>query len=139
MNQTEFRAWNKKTKEMWNAKELMEYPMLIKPDGSGFGYRSNVCSAYDEDFSYMIPMQYTGLLDKLGEKIFVGDIVEMYFFGGGPIPGRIKTPVFLDEGIFAVMKMNNEIISLREAIRISNKTKKGLKIIGNIYQDSIKN
>lgn len=85
--------------------------------------------------SYAVAMQFTGLLDRLGKEIYEGDIVKMYIFDNSLIPLEIITSVSFYEGTFTVIKMNEEPLSLRDSIFLSNKTKQGIEIIGNVYSN----
>jgi uncharacterized phage protein (TIGR01671 family) len=84
-------------------------------------------------FNYEL-MQYTGLKDKNGKEIFEGDIVKHTFQQTVPVNGSFNAPVFFYEGGFAIGIINSEPLTLREAIKISNKAD-GLEVIGNIYQN----
>lgn len=113
-----FRAWDKISQKMkdWDYIQL----------NCSFGWLFE---------SYAVAMQFTGLLDRLGKEIYEGDIVKMYIFDNSLIPLEIITSVSFYEGTFTVIKMNEEPLSLRDSIFLSNKTKQGIEIIGNVYSN----
>lgn len=134
MREIKFRAWNKEKKEFSRNQSEVRLENnsegvfhLHQKDGKVFGYYMNC--------GHIEISQFTGLLDKNGKEIYEGDILKMYIFDTSPIPLEIVTSVSFHEGTFTVLKMNNEPVSLRDAIVISNKTKQGVEIIGNIYEN----
>ena len=69
MREISFRAWDKATKRMISWNQILNN--LIE----GRNVVSRIYDPLNND-KLLIPMQFTGLLDKNGKKIFEGDIVK---------------------------------------------------------------
>jgi hypothetical protein len=105
MTQTKFRAWDKRFLEMTHWDKLRSEPLYI----------------LDTDNSKVF-MQYTGLLDKNGKEIYVGDLLKISM--GGDIQNNP----------YEVENMWDIRIGMENAdpyMRIDQET----EIIGNIYQN----
>jgi len=72
MRAIEFRAWHKESKKMFYL-DSEQYGFNFKANGQ-WGYCDYVCQCVYVTHKTGVLMQFTGLLDKNGKKIFEGDI-----------------------------------------------------------------
>jgi uncharacterized phage protein (TIGR01671 family) len=120
MREIKFRAWNKE-------KDIMYYPKIGNP----------IVGVYDEEpLEHYILMQYTGLKDKNGKRIYEGDIVKFRTerFGtgvSGEVTG-IKKIVF--ENCYYNLEGCNVTCDNLESPQLSHMKEEELEVIGNVYE-----
>lgn len=120
-----FRGWHPQLKRMFSAEEMGQDQLTLLTDGRGF---INVSGA-DIRLSQlvpMIPMQYTGLLDKNGKEIYEGDILKYVLPGlesDDPSTEYIEPVVFKD-GCFNVEGHTPVYVT----------TDWDCEVLGNIYE-----
>lgn len=107
----EFRFWDGDNKKMYDWSWSREYQVehVFEPDVSGW----NV-------------MQFTGLLDSTGMKIWEGDLVE-------DVEGTVYEIIWSDDGLFTtrqVVKDKRSITPLGVWLR---ETK--LRVVGNVFEN----
>lgn len=117
MRKIKYRAWLVNAQRMINVQEINFYVKTISYIEDD--YESLEQSWEDEDLDNAILMQSTGVKDKNGVEIFEGDIVETP-------PYKSKYLVDYVDGSHVGR------IDYRKYITLY----KGLKVIGNIYENS---
>ncbi|MBC1378070.1 hypothetical protein HB795_14905 [Listeria welshimeri] len=117
MRVIEFRAWDKEVKEMDYNPSVIEI-WQNKPINEQFRLESE---------EKLVWMQYTGLKDKNGKKIFEGDIVDISVYDRldwSSIKGKV---VFLN-GAWLVEDVGHFAITLQSETN-------EIEIIGNVYEN----
>ncbi|EAD3234523.1 hypothetical protein EAT10_14420 [Listeria monocytogenes] len=117
MREIEFRAWDKEVKEMDYNPSVIEI-WQNKPINEQFRLESE---------EKLVWMQYTGLKDKNGNKIFEGDIVDISVYDRldwSSIKGKV---VFLN-GAWLVEDVGHFAITLQSETN-------EIEIIGNVHEN----
>jgi uncharacterized phage protein (TIGR01671 family) len=73
MREIKFRAWDKETQSILNSNEGSNFDIEVNAQG-------DLIFMAKDNFRKVIPMQFTGLLDKNGKEIYEGDIVKGIHF-----------------------------------------------------------
>lgn len=127
MRPIEFRAWNKKTKKMIDLKKAT--PLAV-------GSFDGIFIPFHDDLEIM---QFTGMLDRNGKKIFEGDIVEVDFYS--PKLPEILTVVFSGPYKYAAFGITGKrnIDKMGDGAdpvwdTFNERYCKHLKVLGNIYE-----
>ena len=126
MREIKFRAWDRRTNEMYYPKALVTETLK---------YDNSTMAVADLDYGYEIQetindplMEYTGLVDKNGTEIYEGDIVSLVE----------DTNFFIVEWNTAHACFTLKEISILTYYRNFNNIvdKFNLEIVGNIYENS---
>lgn len=117
----EFRAWHTIGHKMFTAEEMAEDQLTLLPTGR-FINVSGVSTKLSQIIEDMIPLQYTGLRDKAGKKIYEADILENVF-------RFVVTWDILRAKFY--LKSTNDLDTQKWTMTHSRK----MKIIGNIYEN----
>jgi uncharacterized phage protein (TIGR01671 family) len=132
MRPIKFRAWEPDEKAkgggtMWEVREL-------EWDAGGIaGAYLGLHSAETDSF---ILMQFTGLHDKNGRKIYEGDVVRHEYYLADEEHGTAKeTEEIIYAGDSFGFKRGDEVLPLHECMSLEDGTAKALEIIGNIYEN----
>ena len=147
MQVIKFRGWDTSRKIMYSAEELSSDDVTINVAGKGFINVHGKGPKYSELFTHIIPLQFTGLLDKTGKEIFKGDLLKS--------EGKTKTQplnfdkevndpwweiseVVFKDGIFGhiIRAQNNSYFGeLPSSFRAIFKADSYKEVIGNIYEN----
>lgn len=133
MQETKFRAWLKNEKKMVKVSELRDIDTDIKSDQNVIYFDFEKQEYCNKGFDEVELMQYTGLKDKNGKKIFDGDIVQECSgdFDIGVVEYDEFYVGFMLKFYYPGVKEAYEV-PLSNYLTISSPL---LKIIGNIYNN----
>lgn len=122
---TKFRAWHFGLKRMFSAEEMTEDQMALLPDGH-FANIDADDTRLSKIYSHeeMLPLQFTGLLDKTNKEIYEGDVLQYDRDARLEYP---KTMIF-EDGRF-VLKGTDE----RRRWDITGYSE--YTVIGNVYEN----
>lgn len=120
MREIKFRAWDSRSKAMFNVDVLAISPCAWScPD---YGTRG-VSLAYQPNIEVM---QFTGLRDRHGKEIYEGDILRYW----NPSVGSIIRPIVFKWGGFGI-----EGLAKGTHIYFGNLPEEEIEVIGNIYEN----
>lgn len=74
MKVLKFKGWNTQNKVMYSAEELGKDELQIHPNGQGFFNASGVNQKLSQYYPHIIPLQFTGNIDRNGVEIYESDI-----------------------------------------------------------------
>ena len=115
----EFRLFNTKTRTIVNYMNCM-----ITLDGEVQSFDKDYCIQGTDNNKYLIPMEYTGINDNTGKKIYEGDIVQRTSMSPGGID--LRGVVELLEGSWWLASGADSEMLFTEIDR--------LEIVGNRYE-----
>lgn len=140
MREIKFRAWDPKYKEMIEDIHIApEYDWLVLSDNDALAERDNRDRSLEEEY---VLMQYTGLKDRNGKKIYPQDIIKWDGgFRNNPLIGEVVEewgsvgPCAGPNMIHYIIKLPPDICH-KEPHSFHNTWKLDeMEVIGNIYEN----
>lgn len=133
-----FRIWNKKEKRMLEDIHICpQYGWLVMSDNDEL---SEICGRVPEDD--LIWMQYTGLTDKNGKKIFEGDICQGNEYSNEDNLfvikyGKYKTDDWKEKYVSNTYQFGwyAEFINTKKQVHLVSPN--GIEVIGNIFDKEV--
>ena len=117
MREIKFRAWDT-YKKIWTEYKIHEGIVFFLDKNTGVWV-----GKYDEGYKEFDLMQYTGLKDMKGKKIYEGDIVTLH-------NDKYKVIFNTEEARFVLREDEFEL-----EIPFTNNNSKKMEIVGNIYEN----
>lgn len=144
MNEINFRAWDKKNEVMHSYDIDNDATFVILPDGDVCqagtsvegGTGEHVWAVCEESNENFILMQFTGLKDKNGKKIYKGDYLL--------VNGVHRLEVIFAYGAFKYFETAPMFSTkfgdgwLHELATMGSDTLKNVEVCGNIYEEATK-
>ena len=132
MKEVEFRAWDKEEKKMYHNVGLVGTLIILEHEQKGYDFCELDLTLYDQlDNKYHL-MQYTGIKDTSGVKIFEGDMVRI-FVPDDPEAKEYISTVFELEGALVVKMVGYDIYTDDHCVGWVPEDHR-LEVIGNIYE-----
>ncbi|MED2933454.1 YopX family protein [Bacillus wiedmannii] len=126
MKEVEFRAWDLKDKRMYHNVGIVGTLIILEHEQSGYEFCELELKSYDHIDNNYVLMQYTGIRDTEGTKIFDGDIVKNAFGEKYRIVWDEKRCQFI------------AATTIEDGSEWYQNVSRSLEVIGNIYENSTK-
>ena len=124
MKKIEFRAWLKREKQMVDIREINFVSEQIS-----FETKDDILFALFDEIELM---QYVGIKDKNGKKIFEGDILNICGFIDRDV---VEYDNYYVSYVLKSYDKNGEVICITPLIKYSSFNSPKLEVIGNIYDN----
>lgn len=125
-----FRVWNDKTKEWIYGPHKIDALDGVNLFGETIMFGELLRGILIEDYNHCIPLQFTGLRDKKGIKIYEGDVVKFKWLNPAEEVEETQGEVFWDEkmAMFCFDKSFN--FSMNDSCFIEET----MEVVGDIFE-----